>query len=132
MSFINVGLRGRFQSQYESLYEDEDGTLSGQNETMVIMPQYGLISSPLSCSSSIYFAQAIQCTTSAGSWVRVWIKQHVTAYTDFSWSQLQISNELHYNTTALHIDPNGYIMTLQVNKTYQFTLSDYPVSVKYV
>lgn len=133
MSFVNVTLRGRFQWPYESLYEDQDGTLTGLNQSMVIMPPDGLTNLSPSCSPSIDFANAVQCSLMDGPWVRIWIQEYPFNISNYFNTSLQIKNQLNHttNVSRIHLSEyrrNGYLFTLQVNQTYQLSLMYQQVS----
>jgi hypothetical protein len=130
MSFINVALRGRFRWEYDGLYQNDDGTLSGQNESVIIMAPDGFTNASSSCSPAPYFDNALQCASSDGPWVRIGLNDY-SGY--LRYEPLLISNEYNYSTSVSWIAQeltvsNGYMMALQVNHTYQFSSNNVQVS----
>ena len=130
VSFINVALRGRFRWPYDGLYEDTDGTLTGQNQSVVLMAPDGLNNASSACTSSPYFENAIQCPPSEGPWVRVGISDYTYS---FGHEPLSITDEDNHNTTVLWFErelthSNGYMMVLRVNRTYTLSFSGVSVS----
>ncbi|CAF4012065.1 unnamed protein product [Rotaria sp. Silwood2] len=69
MSFINVSIRGKFRWEYDALYHDEDGTLGGQSDSIIMAPD-GITNSSSTCTQVPNFENAIQCPLSEGSWLR--------------------------------------------------------------
>jgi hypothetical protein len=134
ISFINVALRGMFRWKYDGLYQDDDGTLTGQNQSMILMAPDSLTNASSSCTPAPYFENAVQCPLSQGSWVRFYI----TVNPNYYWysvyvGTLLVTNE--DNNTASALWPqqsvtfsSGYLMTLQVNRTYQVSAANVQVN----
>ena len=119
MSFFNVLVRGRFRWAYDGLYYDEDGSLGGVADH-VIMPPDGLTNRSLSCIPAPAFENALQCPRSQGDWLRFSFREILerplgrlfvynggNASTIIPW----LPDQLTY--------PNGYLVVLKANQTYQ-------------
>lgn len=121
ISFVNVAVRGKFRWAYDGLYYDEDGSLGGQIDS-VLMPPDGLTNSSSFCTPVPFFQNAIQCPRSQGDWLR------------FSFRELlerPLGRLFVYNDTMNNIStivpwlpdqltyPNGYLIVLRANQTYQ-------------
>ncbi|CAF1351069.1 unnamed protein product [Rotaria sordida] len=65
ISFINVSIRGKFRWEYDALYHDEDGTLGGQSDSIIMAPD-GIINASSTCTLVPNFENAIQCPLSEG------------------------------------------------------------------
>lgn len=70
LSFIGVNLRGKFRWPYDGVYEDNDGTITGQNQSMIVISPDGLTNASSACTLAPYFENAIQCPLSDGRFVR--------------------------------------------------------------
>jgi hypothetical protein len=121
LSFTNVLNRGNFRWVYDGVYQDEDGTLSGTANTIVIAPD-GLWNSSSSCWPTQHFVNAITCPVSLGTWIRF-------AFNNANLGQngqvLNVYDTSNHHTVVLNLHkrlthPNGYMMDLLAQKTYLF------------
>ena len=121
LSFTNVVNRGNFRWVYDGVYLDEDGTLSGTANSIVIAPD-GLWNSSSSCSPTPHFVNAITCPASLGTWIRF-------AFNNANLGQngevLNVYDLLNHHTVVPNLHkrlthPNGYMMDLLAQNTYLF------------
>nr|ACD54600.1 fibrocystin-like protein [Adineta vaga] len=129
ISFINVQNRIKFRWDYDGIYKDEDGTLTSQNESMMVLARNGLTNGSSSCVLAPQFENAVQCSLSNGSWVRMTLTENYNADWNINHGPLLISDENNHTTnvawSALGFAYlKGYVTTLQVNRTYQLSFPD--------
>lgn len=118
ISFVNVLVRGKFRWTYDALYYDEDGSLSGQPDSVIMAPD-GLTNTSLTCTPTANFENAIQCPLSQGAWLRfsfreilerplgrLFIYNYDNSSTIIPWLPQQLTY------------PNGYLTVLTANQTY--------------
>ena len=120
ISFLNVALRGRFRWPYDLILED-DGTLTDQNESMIIMAPDGMNNASSSCSPAPYFNNAIECPASFGRWIRLGLNETTSRLTPYP---LSISNQYNHSTSVAWYPQElthstGYMMVLRANDTYE-------------
>ena len=130
ISFINVTVRGRFRWAYDGLYHDEDGTLSGQPNS-VIMPPDGITNTSLTCSVLPTFDNAIQCPRSQGAWLRFSFREIL----ERPLGRLFVYNDVNASTITPWLReqltyPNGYLLVLRANQSY--TLRFETLIVKFI
>lgn len=137
LSFIDVTLRGKFRWPYDGVYEDDDGTLTGQNQSMIVIAPDGLTNASSACTPAPYFGNAIQCPLSDGRFVRFGLIENPYYYyyyqTYFSGGPLVISDQYNHSTTVPWYSQelthsNGYMMVLRVNRTYRISYNSNGVS----
>lgn len=121
LTFIRVHFRGEFRWPNEALYEDEDGTLSGLNHSLLLVPN--IINNESSCVVTENFNNAIVCPLSTGPWIR---------FSFSSWSGMPNlliitnRNNLSMSINACPLVYSSYTsftMILQVNQTYELSFS---------
>ena len=122
ISFFNVALRGRFRWPYDLTFED-DGTLTDQNESMVIMAPDGMNNASSSCTPAPYFDNAIECPASFGRWIRLGLNETTSRFTYYP---LSISNQYNHSTSVAWFPQElthstGYMMVLHANQTYEIS-----------
>ena len=137
ISFINVEVRGAFRWLYDGLYEDEDGSLGGIDNSIIMPPD--TLNNDSSCSAVPAFSNAMRCSLSSGPFVRMGLKEsyyyYYTGY-PFLRNTLTITDQnsrsigINMSSSEDFTHPNGYVMVLRVNQTYTFISSDTPVSNK--
>ena len=130
ISFIDVNIRGKFRWPYDGIYEDDGGTLTGQNQSMIVIAPDGLTNASSACTPAPYFGNAIQCPLSDGRFVRFGITEiprydHQSIY-EFTTNSLFISDTNNHSTTVSWYSQelthsNGYMMVLRVNRTYRIS-----------
>lgn len=133
MSFINVEVRGAFRWLYDGLYEDEDGSLSGMSNTIIMPPD--TLNNDSSCSPIPKFTNSMRCSLSSGPFVRIGLHEIYFYGYKFNYNPLIITDQ---NNRSIGVNihsqelthPNGYVMVLRVNRTYTFNSSNTPVSNK--
>ncbi|CAF3294066.1 unnamed protein product [Rotaria sp. Silwood2] len=119
ISFDNVLVRGKFRWEYDAVYHDQDGTLSGQPESVIMAPD-GLTNVSTSCAIAPYFENAIQCPLSQGSWLRFSFRELL----ERSQGRLFIFDAANTSSTIVPwlreqlTFPNGYLTVLRANQTY--------------
>jgi hypothetical protein len=131
ISFVNVLVRGRFRWAYDGVYHDEDGSLSGTPNTMIMAPD-GLTNTSLFCSPLPSFENALQCPRSQGAWQRfalqelmnnslgrLFIHNDVNASTIVPWLREQLTHE------------NGYTVVVRANQSYTLSFETLIVSEIY-
>ncbi|CAF4097851.1 unnamed protein product [Rotaria sp. Silwood2] len=74
MSFYNVAIRGNFRWTYDGVYQDNDGSLGGQPNSVIMAPD-GMTNTSSICTSVSNFGNAIECPLSWGSWLRFSLNQ---------------------------------------------------------
>lgn len=127
ISFLNVANRGRLRWAYDGLYIDEDGTLGGLPNSVIMAPD-GINNASLMCNAVPDFDNAIRCPLSEGSWIRYSLRD----WQERSQGQLQISNDRNSSTIVPWLQkqlthPRGYMTVLRANQTYKFNFSVNPV-----
>ena len=128
VSFLNVASRGRFRWAYDSLYIDEDGTLGGQPNSVIMAPD-GINNASSMCTPMSDFDNAIRCPLSEGSWLRFSLRNALGR----DQGQLHIYDDRNSSTIVPWLRqqltlPRGYMVVLRANQTYQFSFSANPVS----
>ena len=120
ISFVNVSVRGKFRWAYDGLYHDEDGSLGGQVDS-VIMPPDGLTNRSSFCTPVPFFENAIQCPRSQGDWLRFSFRELL----ERSLGRLFVSNDTISNISTIVswlpdqlTYPNGYLIVLRANQTF--------------
>lgn len=131
ISFINVLVRGKFRWAYDALYYDEDGSLSGQSDSVLMAPD-GLTNTSLTCSVVPDFENAIQCPQSQGAWLRFSFREILERTLD----RLFISNNVNATTIVSWLPeqltyPNGYLVVLKANQTYTLQFETLIVRIFY-
>lgn len=129
-------LRGKFRWRYDGLYQDDDGSLTGQNQSMLIMPSDGLNNASSSCQLAPAFDNAIQCPLSQTHHVRFTLTELPSGYNSIS-SPLLIVDEYNHTTSIPRLEREltfsyGFLMTLQVNRTYTVSSNSAQVSQKFI
>lgn len=133
MSFNNVSTYGQFRWPYDALYHDEDGTLSGEPNSVIMAPDGMNNVSSSVCEALDNFENAIRCPLSNGSWLRfsfrdLWQRNE---------GQLQVSDENNASTIIPFLQeqltyPNGYLVVLRVNQTYTLQFPSIQVSLLFL
>ena len=131
MSFINVEVRAVFGWPFDALYEDEDGSLGGLNNS-IIMPPDSLNDDSM-CSAVPNFNNAMRCPLSSGSFVRMGLNEQYFYGYRISYGPLIISDLNNHSIIVQQSNqemthPYGYMMVLRANQTYQFNSSSVIVS----
>ena len=131
-SFINVVTRGQFQWENEGLYQDEDGTLSGQHDSIIMAPA-GISNASVSCTPVSNFVNAIRCPFSEGPWLRIDFKDLSCFPYACPRGALLISNEYGHSISVSPFSqgsktPVQNCMTLlRVNQTYRLDFNSIQV-----
>ncbi|CAF3595884.1 unnamed protein product [Rotaria sordida] len=118
ISFIDVTVRGKFRWAYDALYYDEDGSLTGQSDSVIMAPD-GLTNTSLTCTLVSTFENAIQCPRSQGAWLRFSFREIL----ERPLGRLFIDNDMNSTTIVPWLReqltyPNGYLVVLQANQSY--------------
>ncbi|CAF4657274.1 unnamed protein product [Rotaria sp. Silwood1] len=119
ISFDNVLVRGKFRWEYDAVYHDQDGTLCGQPDSVIMAPD-GLTNVSTSCAIAPDFENAIQCSLSQGSWLRFSFRELL----ERSQGRLFIFDAANTSSTIVPwlreqlTFPNGYLTVLRANQTY--------------
>ena len=118
ISFINVLVRGRFRWAYDGVYHDEDGSLSGTPNSMVMAPD-GLTNTSSFCSPVPLFENALRCARSQGAWLRFGLQEQLNN----SLGRLFVYNDVNASTIVPWLreqltHENGYTVVLRANQTY--------------
>ena len=127
ISFLNVANRGRLRWAYDGLYIDEDGSLGGQPDSVIMAPD-GINNASSTCSPVPDFDNAVRCPLSEGSWIRYSFRDRQGR----SQGQLHISDDRNSSTIVPWLreqltHPKGYTTVLRANQTYNFSFSQNPV-----
>ncbi|CAM4971603.1 unnamed protein product [Rotaria socialis] len=128
ISFINVTLRGKFRWTYDGIYLDDDGSLGGQPNSIITAPD-SIMNSSSSCTPVPNFENAIQCSSSMGSWLQFSLTTNPYSWQYSNNGPLIVSSvETNLSTTLPWLaqqltHPKGYTMTLQSNQTYYISFS---------
>jgi hypothetical protein len=131
ISFINVLVRGKFRWAYDGLYYDEDGTLSGQSDSIIMAPD-GLTNTSLTCTTVPDFENAIQCLRSQGAWLRFSFREIL----ERSLGRLFIYDNMNSSTIVPWLReqltyPNGYLTVLKANQSYTLVFETSIVRIFY-
>ena len=118
ISFFNVLVRGRFRWAYDAVYHDEDGTLTGQPDSMIMAPD-GMTNTSLACAVLPTFENAILCPRSQGAWLRFSFREIL----ERPLGRLFVSNDLNASTITPWLReqltyPNGYLLVLRANQSF--------------
>jgi hypothetical protein len=111
-------VRGKFRWAYDALYYDEDGSLSGQSDSVLMAPD-GLTNTSLNCTPVSSFENAIQCPRSQGAWLRFSFREIL----ERPLGRLFIDNDMNSSTIVPWLPeqltyPNGYLTVLKANQSY--------------
>lgn len=111
-------IRGRFRWAYDGVYYDEDGSMSGTPDTILMAPD-GLTNTSLICSPMPLLDNAIQCPRSQGAWLRFSFQEIL----ENSLGRLFVYNDVNATTIVPWLPeqlthPNGYTIVLRANQTY--------------
>ena len=140
MSFIDVNIRGRFRWPYDGFYQD-DGTLTGQNQSMILVAPDGLTNASSACVPAPFFQNAIQCPAINGRFVRFGINEaprynhyypYAPIYVFTPNTLLVFDKDGHSANVPWYAQElttsNGYMMILRVNQTYKINYNRDSVS----
>lgn len=125
-------VRGQFRWAYDGLYYDEDGSLSGQSDSVIMAPD-GLTNTSLTCTAVPNFENAIQCPRSQGAWLRFSFSEILGR----TLGRLFVSNNLNASTIVPWLPeqltyPNGYLVVLKANQTYTLQFETLIVRICYL
>ncbi|CAF3637436.1 unnamed protein product [Rotaria sp. Silwood1] len=130
LSFTNVQNRGNFRWQYDGIYQDEDGTLSGVVGGMVIAPD-ALWNTSTACTRTPNFLNAMTCPSSLGGWIRFAFNK---ANLGPNGEVLNVYDTSNHHTVVLNLKkrlthPIGYMMNLLTKQNYFFQFENANSSV---
>ena len=133
MTFINVLHRAKFRWNDDGLYEDVDGTLTGENSSRIVMALDDLNNGSGSCAPAPRLQNAVQCLPSGGSWIRVTLTENLDPSQTINHGWLRISDEANHTIIVPWVEKGltydkGYTALLQVNRTYKRAFVDPSVS----
>lgn len=121
MSFINVVNRGRFRWEYDGLYQDLDGTLSGVTGGLIIAPD-GMWNTSTVCTPTPHFINAVTCPASLGNWIRfAFNKANLAPHGEF----LHVYDTSNHHAIVPYLDKrlthhSGFMMNLLTRQNYFF------------
>jgi len=132
LSFTNVTNRGNFRWVYDGVYQDEDGTLSGRANSILIAPD-GLWNGTSSCTVTSNFVNSITCPVTMGSWIRFAFNQ---ANLGRNGEALNIYDTSNHHTVVPNLfkrltHPSGYMMNLLAKNAYLFQFENANVNEFY-
>jgi len=121
LSFNNVARRGKFRWAYDGLYQDEDGSLGGTANTILVAPD-ALWNTSSSCSVTPNFVNSITCPVSLGTWIRFAFNN---ANLGRNGEVLNVYDSFNRHTVVLNLakrltHKKGYMMNLLAQRTYLF------------
>ena len=135
MNFINVAQRALFRWKYESVFEDMDGSLGGQNRSIIMA--YDRISSAVdSCELAVEFNNGIRCSTSSNKWIRLEIHFPYCygSFVSCNRGLMTISRGRNASETNSWFrdsltKSDGYMAVLKLNETYELSFEYVNVSI---
>lgn len=130
LSFNNVARRGKFRWAYDGLYQDEDGSLGGTANTILVAPD-ALWNTSSSCSVTPNFVNSITCPVSLGTWIRFAFNN---ANLGRNGEVLNVYDSFNRHTVVLNLakrltHKKGYMMNLLAQRTYLFQFQNANVRI---